>query len=149
MSLLNVGSNYHVWSQPSRGALPRISAVPFWPRPLVSLYVIEFGSHPSSWASQLYRKAWALGAFLSLNEFAFWRKVCPSATPSRHYKGLTQPSSEISLVGCWKRRTSTLFSHSALQIVAFLTWPASTHSASRSCVAASSQAECSMMKAKP
>lgn len=50
------GNDDHVWSQPLHGALPRAPAVPLWLQTLVFLYVIRFGSHPSSRDSQLVRK---------------------------------------------------------------------------------------------
>lgn len=51
------GSDDHVWSQPSHGALPSAPAVSLWLRPpLVFLYVIRLGSRPSPRDSRLVQK---------------------------------------------------------------------------------------------
>lgn len=81
MGTLNAGSDYHVWSQPLHGPLPRLSTVPFWPQPLVSVCHLV-------WLSAIFLGfptcTERLGHFLPLNEFTFWRKVGHSAVPNRH-----------------------------------------------------------------
>lgn len=56
------GTDDHVWSQPLHGALPRTPAVPLWPRLLVFLYVIRFGSRPSSRDSQPAKKGLSISS---------------------------------------------------------------------------------------